>query len=298
MARKVVYGMPTERSAPSVQYGVARGFFHDEGINLSAQAFHGGPAIATALDRGELEFAHLGTPPALVACSRGARFRAVGSAIKRRLHLYLGLRSNIFRVEGLRGGRLGLLSMGSCDEWVGRRMLQTYGLQAGTDVELVPLYQGYENIVELIAACEIDGAIAIEPSMSSGEEAGVLKIWAAAYEEPYLPVFQWNVLAASDRLIDADPGLLKALLRGYARSSRAAREEPDDFIAFTAEMFRLPLAIVRRSVLREIEHYEFACQIDYAGLEKAIALQSSLSALERPVTAADFLDLRYVPEPA
>ena len=204
MARKVVYGMPTERSAPSVQYGVAKGFFRDEGIDLFAQAFHGGPAIAAALDCGELEFAHLGTPPALVARSRGARFRAVGSAIKRRLHLYFGIRSNIAQVEDLRGGRLGLLSMGSCDEWVGRRMLQDHGLQAGADVELVPVFQGYENIVGLIAARDIDGAIAIEPSMSLGEEEGVLKIWAAAFDEPYLPVFQWNVLAASDRLIGAD----------------------------------------------------------------------------------------------
>ena len=177
-------------------------------------------------------------------------------------------------------------------------MLQDHGLQAGADVELVPVYQGYENIVGLIAARDIDGAIAIEPSMSLGEEEGVLKIWAAAYDEPYLPVFQWNVLAASDRLIGVDPLLLKALLRAYARLSRAAREETDDFIAFTAEIFHLPPAVVRRSVLREIDHYEFACRIDSAGLEKAIALQSSLGALDRSVTAADFIDLRYVPEPA
>lgn len=295
MARTVIYGMPTERSAPSVQFGIARGFFRDEGIDLSAKALHGGPAIAAALDRGELEFAHLGTPPALVAHSRGARFRAVGGAIKQRLHLYLGIRSDIGRVEDLRGGRLGLLSMGSCDEWVSRRMLQDHGLQAGTDVELVPVYQGYENIVGLIAAREIDGALAIEPSMSAGEEEGILKIWAAAYDDPYLPVFQWNVLAASDRLIGDDPELLKALLRAYARSSRAAREETDDFIAFTAETFGLPVATVRRSTLREIGHYELACRIDSAGLEKSIALQGSLNALDRPVAPAEFLDLRYIP---
>lgn len=296
MGRKVVYGMPTDRSAPTVQYGIAKGYFKDEGIDLSARALHGGPAIAAALDSGALAFGHLGTPPALVARAGGARFRAVGSGIKRKLHLYLGIRIGIEKFEGLRGGRIGLLSMGSCDEWVGRRMLEIHGLRAGVDVQLVPLRDAYEKVVELIAEGQIDGALAIEPSMSAGEEQGVLKIWAAAYDEPYLPVFQWNVLAASDELIRKDPGLLRALLRAYVRSSHAMRDNAEEFIGFVAEEFRLSIAVTRRSVLRELSHYEFDCRIDLSGLQKAIDLQTSLHALERPVTIEECVDLEYLPE--
>lgn len=295
MTKKVVYGMPTVRSAPTVQYGIAKGYFKDEGVDLSARALHAGPAIAAALNSGELAFGHLGTPPALVSHSRGARFRAVGSGIKRKLHLYLGIHSSIEKLEALKGGRIGLLSMGSCDEWVGRRMLQTHGLRAGVDVQLVPVHDAYERIIEQIAERQIDGALAIEPSMSAGEEQGVLKIWAAAYEEQYLPVFQWNVLAASDELIRNDPGLLKALLRAYIRCSHAARENADEFISFVAEEFHLPLAVAQRSVLREMSHYEFDCRMDQAGLQRAIELQTSLRALQRPVTPEEFADLRYLP---
>lgn len=298
MATNVIYGMPTARSAPSVQFGIAKGFFKDEGIELSVRAFHSGPAIAAALDSGELAFGHLGTPPALVAHSCGARFRAVGSGIKRKLHLYLGIRSSIEQLAALKGGRIGLLSMGSCDEWVGRRMLETHGLRAGLDVELVPVHDAYERIVGLIGERTIDGALAIEPSMSAGEEERILKIWAAAHDEPYLPVFQWNVIAASDELIQNDPALLKALLRAYVRSSHAARNLLDEFIAFVAEQFVLPLAVARRSILREIGHYELDGRIDHAGMQKAVELQASLGALQRPVNQSEFLDLRYLPSQA
>jgi NitT/TauT family transport system substrate-binding protein len=295
MLNRVIYGMPTGRSAPSVQFGMARGCFRDEGIELSVRAFYGGPALAAALQSGELAFGHLGTPPALVALSQGARFRVVGSGIKKKAHLYLGLRADLESVAALRGRKIGLLSMGSCDEWIAARMLQCHGLRAGADVELVALHERYERVVELIAERRIDGALAIEPSMSVGEAKGLLRIWAAAYDEPYLPIFQWTVLAASEPLVAERPELLRALLRGYIRSSQAVRDNPEEYAAFIAELFGLPPAAARRSVHREHCHYEFDGRVDRVGLERAIELQSSLDALARPVTIEDFLDTRYLP---
>jgi ABC-type nitrate/sulfonate/bicarbonate transport system substrate-binding protein len=295
MGKQIVYGMPAEKSAPSVQYGIVRGFFKDEGIDLSTRALFGGPAIAAALSSGDLSFGHLGTPPALVAHSKGARFRAVGSAIKRKLHMYFAVRSDIVDLRSLERGSIGLLSLGSCDEWVGRKMLQVHGLKPDVDVRLVPIGDGYDRVVDLIATREIDGALAIEPNVSEGEARSVVKTWAAAYDEPYLPRFQWNVLAASDELIRTDAPLLRALLRGYRRSSHAVREETDDFISFLAEKFQLSHAVAQRSVRREIEHYEFDGVIDSAGLLRAIELQSSLKALQRSVIPAEFADLSYLP---
>jgi NitT/TauT family transport system substrate-binding protein len=293
--KKLEYGMPTDKSAPSVQFGIARGYFRDEGIDLSVRAVYGGPALAAAYSSGELAFGHLGTPPALVALSRGARFRIVGSAIKKRVHLYLGLHSSIGEVGGLRGGRIGLLSMGSCDEWVGRSMLQAHGLEAGKDVHFVPIGAEYARVVDLIAERRIDAALAIEPNMSAGEERGVLRIRAAAYDEPYLPVFQWTVLVASDELAGKDPGLVRALLRAYARSAHAASRDVEEYISFVAEIFDLPPSVARRSVLREVGHYELDCRLDGPGLDKAIALQTSLDALARPITVNEVVDSRYLP---
>jgi NitT/TauT family transport system substrate-binding protein len=293
--REVVYGMPTKNSAPTVEFGVARGFFADEGIRLTTRAFYGGPAIAEALNEGGLEFGHLGTPPAIMAHGRGATFRLVASGVKKKPHLYLGARPDLDGFPGLRGARLGLLSFGSCDEWIARRMLAVNGLDADRDVRFVPIGEDYDRIADLFAERRVDAALAIEPNMALGEAAGVLEILAAAYDAPFLPVFQWTVLAASDRLIKEDPELVRALLRAYVRSSRAARDYPGEFVSFVAERLRLPLEIARRSIRREMKHYEVNGAIDMPGLRKAIEVQSSLNAQARSVSADRLTDLRFLP---
>ena len=294
--REVVYGMPTDKSAPTVEFGVARGFFAEEGIRLTTKPLYGGPAIAQALNDGSLDFGHLGTPPAIVAHGENARFRLVASGVKKKPHLYLGVRPDWRGFEQLRGAKLALLSLGSCDEWIARRMLSLNGLDPDRDVTFVPIGEEYDRIGELFAARRIDAALAIEPNMTLGEAAGVLKIWAAAYDERYLPVFQWTVLAASDRLINDDPQLLRALLRAYVRASRAARDDADEFGRFLAERFRLPLRVAQTSIAREMSHYELDGRIDLPGLAKAIEVQASLRALPRRVSAEDLTDLRFLPQ--
>ena len=293
--REVVYGMPTDKSAPMVEFGIARGFFAEEGIRLSTRALYGGPAIAKALNEGNLDFGHLGTPPAIVAHGQGARFRLVASGVKKKAHLYLGAHPRLKDFPDLRDAKLGLLSLGSCDEWIARRMLSLNGLDPDRDVTFLPIGADYDRIAELFAEERIDAALAIEPNMALGEAAGVLKIWAAAYDEPYLPVFQWTVLAASDRLIEKDPDLLRALLRAYVRSSNAARDHAEEFIAFVAARFALPPAVARSSIEREMKHYEFEGAMDMKGLDKAIEVQGSLGAVRRPVSAGELADLRFLP---
>lgn len=112
----------------------------------------------------------------------------------------------------------------------------------------------------------------------------------------YLPDFQWTVLIASDELIKNEPNLLRAVLRAYSRTARAASNNPEEYIAFTAELFKLPPNVVRRSVMREISHYELACRLDWSGFQRAIELQMSLGALQQRVEAADVVDLRFIPE--
>jgi ABC-type nitrate/sulfonate/bicarbonate transport system substrate-binding protein len=292
--RPIVYGMPTEKSAPTVQYGIHKGFFRDEGISLSTKALYGGPAIASALNTGQLAFGHLGTPPAIVAHGQGARFRLVGSGVKQKAHLYLGVKAGVSEYQGLRGAKFGLLSMGSCDEWIARRILATHGV-GHQEVRFVPIGERYDRITELFAEHAIDAALAIEPNMSVAEHAGVLRIWAAAYEEAYLPVFQWTVLAASDELIDSDPDLLRALLRAYVRSSCAARDGIDEYAAFVAENFSLPLAAARRSIDREMGHYAFDGRIDAEGLRKALELQVSLGAVQAPISMQAMVNEDFVP---
>ena len=58
-----------------------------------------------------------------------------------------------------------------------------------------------------------------DPNVAIGEERGVLDFWAAGYEAPYLPNYQWIVRVARDALIDREPNLVRAVLRGCHKSA-------------------------------------------------------------------------------
>ena len=103
--------------------------------------------------------------------------------------MFLGVRKDIGSFEALKGCRIGLLSIGSCPSWIVHKILAHHGLDAARDVELVPLGADYPHIIDFVHDGRIDACLATEPNLSIGEDAGILDIWAAAYDAPYLPHF-------------------------------------------------------------------------------------------------------------
>src|SRR5687768_7079919 len=111
---KLAYGIPQDKGATHLRFGIAKGFFREEGLDLQLRVVFGGPEIAACYDSGELKIGEMGTPPATAALAKGARFKIVGSGIRRRALQYLVVNSDIRSWEDLKGKNIGVLSKGSC----------------------------------------------------------------------------------------------------------------------------------------------------------------------------------------
>ena len=146
---KVEYGIPTDKEALPLALGIECGFFRDEGLDLALKVVFGGPEIAAAYDSGALPIGELGSPPALTALAKGARFKIVGSGIRRRALQYFVASPQIGGWAALRGKRVGALSRGSCSYWFGRLVLGANGLDPDRDVELIGLNERYPGVVEM-----------------------------------------------------------------------------------------------------------------------------------------------------
>jgi ABC-type nitrate/sulfonate/bicarbonate transport system substrate-binding protein len=293
--RQIEYGVPTDKCAVPVRLGIEKGFFKDEGIDLSVRIIFGGPPLAAAYDSGILQFGEIGSPPCVNAISRGARFKIVGGAARRKAHLYLGVRVDIGDFHELRGKRLGLLSMGSCPEWFARKIFRKEGLDPDRDIVFVPLLDEYPRIVSVLREGRIDAVLAQEPNLALGESQGLLRVWAGALDEPYLPRFQWMVVVARTDLIEQEPELIRALLRAYRRSAHYAAEHPDEWVAFASRRFGIDRKTVWRAVERELPHLHLDCQVDLEGLQRVIGLQQELGAVTGSLLASEIVDLRFVP---
>ena len=292
--RRLEFGLPSDKSALALRFGLEKGFFRDAGVDLVIRVVFGGPPLAAAYDSGELAIGQMGSPPAVAALSRGARFKIVGGGLRRKAQMYLCVRRGLRDFDDLRGGRVGLLSRGSCDEWFCRVLFQRAGLDPDRDVTFVALEDAYPRTLALLEDGTIDAALAIEPNVSMGEAAGVLNVWTAVHEEDGLQPFQWIVRVANEGVIAREPDLVRAVLGACRRSGHYAAANTGEWGDFLAERYDMAPAIAARVIERELPHMHLDGGIDEAGLDASIAIQSELGAVSGSLKAADILDLRFV----
>ena len=295
MTTTIEYGVPTDRCGLQLRLGIEKGFFRDEGIDLAVRIVFGGPEIATEFDSGRLKIGELGTPPGLTALAKGARFKIVGSSVRRGAVQYLVARPQLRGWQDLRGMRLGVLSRGSCSDWYMREVLAHHALDPEADVTIVGLGSRYPQILSLLAAGELDGAIVSEPHVTIGEQDGLFNVWLGLNKLDFLPRMQWSIAVANDEVLANEPELVGAVLRGCRRSYRSAAENRAEWAEFGAGYYGITAETMMRSIDRELADLHFDCEIDLAGMEAAIALQRKLGAVMRPIDLADIIDARFSP---
>ncbi len=294
--RTIEYGIPTDKEAIQLRLGIAQGFFRDEGLDLSLKVVFGGPEIAAAYDSGALAIGELGSPPATTALSKGARFRIVGSSIRRRALQYLVAHPSIKTWDDLRGRTAAALSIGSCSYWFMREVLQRHDLDPDADLKVVGLGPRYPQVMELFDSGEIQAAVLSEPNVSMGEDRGAFRIMQCLTDPAFCPTMQWSVIVANQRVIAEEPGLVRAVLRGCVRSYRHAIAHPALLAEFGADYFGIARPTMERSIAREAADLHADGRIDLAGLGQAIDLQLRLKAFTTPMRVEDIVDLRFLPD--
>ena len=194
--QKVVWGAPSfsiERFP--LYWGIDQGFFTEQGIDLEIWYSYGGPELTRAVNAGKIHIAEMGLPPFVTAYRQGMAARIIGSSAIQQLDHYLAARPDIDSVDGLAGGRIGILSAGSCDDYFIRKMLTAHDIDPAHDVELVPLGEDYGKL-DLFIDGRVDAAFVVEPQLARGEHEGLLRVIDRVAE--YYPRYQWGIILASE----------------------------------------------------------------------------------------------------
>ena len=295
---KIEYGVPSDKEGIQLRLGIARGFFADESLDLSLRVVFGGPEIAAEYDSGRLKVGELGSPPATTALAKGARFRIVGSGVRRRTLQYLVAAPSVIDWPDLRGQSLGVLSLGSCSYWFARMVLGRNGLDPDADLRIVGLGPRYPQVIDLFKSGELRAAVLSEPNISIGEYHGAFRVMKALTEPDYCPTMQWTVTVANTEVIAREGELVRAVLRACRRSYRHAADHPEELASFGARYFGIDAPTMMRAIARERDDLHADCEVDMAGLDQAIALQQRLGAFTVPLRARDIVDDRFLPPAA
>jgi ABC-type nitrate/sulfonate/bicarbonate transport system substrate-binding protein len=208
---------------------------------------------------------------------------------------FLVVRPGLQQWSDLVNSRLGALTIGSCSYWFMRELLIHHHLDPDEDLTIVGLGERYPGVVDLIREGKLDGAVISEPNVTIGEQAGCFRVWASLAEVDFVPRLQWCVCVANNKVLEQEPELVEAVLRGCRRSYHYASENPDEWAAFGANYFGIDRKLMQQAITRERASLHFDCEIDLEGLKAAIALQQRLGAFNRPLAIKDVGDFRFQP---
>jgi NitT/TauT family transport system substrate-binding protein len=293
--RRFTYGSVTNHSAILARFGVARGVFAGAGIDLTVKTVFGGPEMAAAVERGEVDVGEVGTPPGLTAIGAGRHIRIVGSALDRGLAIFLVARPEIAAWADFKGKTVAALSKGSCGYWYLRDILAAHHLDPDRDVAFRHLGAEYDRQLELLATGEIAAMLAGEPFVALGEAQGIVRSWGEPRQLADVPEIQWSIQIAGEDFIAREPDLLRDVLALVREVGRYVLDHPDEWREFYKGLFKVDDTIARRAIGHEWRFFHFDGQIDIPGLERALALQHRVGATPRLLTLDEVLDLRFQP---
>lgn len=296
MPTKITYAVPTDDSGMAIRLGVAKGYFREAGIDLDVQTIFGGPELASALDRADVQIGQLGSPPAITAIAGGKKLRIIASSVEQGAAFFLLARPDIRDWSDFKGKTAGVLSKGSCGDWFLRQIFSQKGIDPDEDVGFLELRDDYGRQVELLRAGEIDLILSTEPFCTLGEAEEVGRSWGSVTDLGDVPAIQWIVEVANTGFVEKDAPLVDAILAAIERSARYALTHKEEWADFWADYFTISSAVARRSIERLTPFLHDSRALDFSGLANAIDIQYRLGAAEVRPAVSDIVDLRFQPE--
>ena len=181
-AKAMSIGLLRLTSSAPLFIGMDKGFFQEQGIELTAKWFDAAQPIAVATASNQVDVGATGITASLfnmigsgqkltIVADKGREEKGYPSStlvVTKKLY-----DQGITTLEQLKGKKIGITQKGSTFQYMIGRMLEAKGLSA-SDVEIVPLGQ-LGSILSSLQSGQIDAAILNEPNPTKAEKAGYAK---------------------------------------------------------------------------------------------------------------------------
>jgi len=200
------------------------------GIKTQWHMSGGGPAIVSALGRGELDLGYIGLPPVMIGIDKGIDVRCVGGGhVEGTVFIGDAGMKTLDEVNGdltalfaqIEGGTIGCPPSGSIHDVIIRDCLK----QSGVCNVSVRNYDWADLIPEAMLDGEIDAAVGTPPLSIAAKNACNAKIIIpAAQLWPYNPSYG---IIASRKMIDEQPELIEAFLQIHEDACNLIRHQPE-----------------------------------------------------------------------
>lgn len=248
---KVTVGViPIADTAP-LYLGLERGFFADEGIDLTIETATGGAAIVPAVVSGDYQFGFSNLLSLMVATEKGLPLKVVSAAVATTGDtasdfgaIIVAADSPVQTLADLNGKTVSSNSLNNINDTVVRTIIDRDGGDSST-VSFVEI--PFPDAGAAVENGQVDAAFVVEPFVTSAIEAGdrVLAYGYAEFDE------RLDVAAyfASTATTTENPELVSKFQSAMTKSLEYAQDNPDAVRDIIATYTKTPPEVLAKIVL-------------------------------------------------
>lgn len=229
--------------------GIQMGIFAKHGIEVEASAFNGDAKLQQGLTSDSVDIG-IGSGPGMAFMVKGVPAKAVGvmAGVPRNMAVMVGYDSPIKTVDDLKGKKLGVTTVGSLTDWIGKRI----GTQKGwgpAGITTVPV-GGMPPARAAIKTNQIDGYIGALEIGISLEEAKEWRVITSAM--PFVDHFITHVFFVREDVIAKRPLAVKAFLQGWQDTIAFMKANKVKTVEITSKVIQVAPSVIDRAYDQQI----------------------------------------------
>jgi NitT/TauT family transport system substrate-binding protein len=219
-----------------------KGMLAKEGLTVTMNYMRGGSEAAAALIGGNIDVMIGALSGVMILRSKGVAVKALSAvAGVRTFALVVDAKrhANVTSIQQIKGMKIATSRRGSDGDLVTRVLLSDANLSPEKDVSLIQI-GGYDNQLLAIQKGEIDGAMILEPFLTTGIKRGIIKpvVNLMAGQGPEaLRKRVWTALSTTESFIEKRPKVAQGLVRGIAAAVRYLATNQDGAVEVAQKHF-------------------------------------------------------------
>jgi len=272
-------------------YGIEKGFYRKEGVDLQFRILRGDLAISAMLGSKEVDYIY-GAGTAFLAAVRGASVRILSHDFKSVL-FYLMAQPDVQSPKDLKGKKIAVSSLGGTGAASARASLSALGLDPDRDMTFIVI--GAASI--RMAAMEtgsVQAAIMPVPWNSRMRQKGFKELIFAgkAISQPLTGI------ATTKEKIDRNPQQIRKVLRGFLRSLRAVKQERKEATDFISRKFNLEPQVADETYRIVLQTLSDDGTVSQQVLQELLEQVKKEAGVKREISVGDIVDYRMLREVA
>ena len=274
-----------------INFGIKKGFFAEQGLDVKVVTVAGGVEAVTAAAAGEAELGGMGSP-IVVGATAGVPIKIIASPPAAGQHFILVARPQYKTLADLKGKPVSPGGPGQGTIQAFNVIARAKGLKPSDFLYVNAGTTG--NALAALQAGKVEAIITSETTGVKAELEGFGKVMERAVD--YFGHYQHTFIFATQKFIDAKPEAIRGFLAAFRKTVEYIKTHQEEALQFGIKELQQEEVPYRTVYAREIPTWDTSGRVDYEGTDNAIRILKDLGEIDPKVqiTAKQIVDERFL----